>query len=130
MPERLQEEVKEFEPQREKDEWDRLAELSCKKDIYDKKNSSDMKKFNNNMSFYVAQFCHYYPGEFKSGEIGWRLFWILFYQIGRIGSIQRHNIMIGTQIGTGFWNVTDEGRSTLERLANKESSAAFGLDGE
>jgi len=74
----------------------------------------------------VSQFCHYYPGEFRDGEIGWRRFWLLYNEIPRIGAALRWNITESVKTGYGLWEGDDNARKTLKRLHNSDFKLANG----
>ena len=96
-PGREQEEVT------EKDEWDLLEEetepVPYSKPVADRTISID---------YAVAQFMHYYPGEFKDGQIYWKRFWALYAQLPHLTAIERVNIYRGNMIVQGLTMGSDD----------------------
>ena len=78
------------------------------------------------LMYCVSQFCHYYPGEFQSGNISWRLFWLLYNEIPRLGASQRWNMTESVRVAYGMWEGTDEARRTLRNIHKNDLKLANG----
>lgn len=78
------------------------------------------------LMFAVSQFCHFYPGEFRDGEIGWCRFWLLYNEIPRLGAVYRWNTTEAVKTGVGFWEGGDEARRTLRKIHNDDLKLATG----
>lgn len=106
---------------KELDEWDVAAQESVSKP------PSPTTTQQPSLAFIVSQVCHFYPGEFRGGDIGWSYFWMLYNNLYRITAIHRVTMTQSALLSGGVMNATDASKPMLQREVKRDINIAQGL---
>lgn len=74
-----------------------------------------------NLTSCIVHFCHVFPGEFNGGNIGWKMFWFLYRNIGRIFALQRSTLTSAYVTAEGVIH----GDAGLKQQAKQDLRQAF-----